>query len=91
MVGQLPLIETPKSINQVPSRNNDNISNGSQNNLAIRFQSKLSSRVHPNGSQQRHSPFLRRPQNRRPPRYRSRRQTEGLDWMDIVRRVTTNI
>ncbi len=32
-------------------------------------------------------PFLKRPQNRRPPRYRSRRQTEG--WFDVVRRVTT--
>ncbi len=41
-------------------------------------------------------PFLKRPQNRRPPRYRSRRpryrsrrRTEGwLEWLDVVRRVT---
>ena len=58
-IGQLPLIETPKSINQVPSRN--------------RFQSKLSFRNHSNGSngsQQRQPPFSKRPQNRRPPRHR---------------------
>ena len=37
-------------------------------------------------------PFLKHRRNHRPPRYRPRRQTEGwLNWLDVVRRITTNV
>ena len=86
-IGKLPLIETSKSTSRPPKTSEKPATKTPGTSewigkLPLIEASKSTSQP----------PFLKHRRNHRPPRYRPRRQTEGwLNWLDVVRRITTNI